>query len=42
MSGFVEKHSFEERLEESKKILEKYPERIPIIVEKQCNIVTYI
>ena len=37
MSGFVEKHSFEERLEESKKILEKYPERIPIIVEKQCK-----
>jgi len=37
MSSFVEKHSLEERLEESKKIIEKYPERIPIIVEKQCT-----
>ena len=31
---FKKKHSLEDRKAESKKILEKYPERIPIIVTK--------
>lgn len=31
---FKEKHTFEERCTESSKIRNKYPERIPIIVEK--------
>jgi len=35
MAGTFEKqHSFEERLAESKKIVEKFPERVPVIVEK--------
>jgi GABA(A) receptor-associated protein len=37
MSEFMENHSLEERLDESNKIIEKYPTRIPIIVEKKCN-----
>jgi GABA(A) receptor-associated protein len=32
--GFKELHSFEDRCVESDKIMKKYPERIPIIVEK--------
>lgn len=32
--NFRMKHSFEKRLEESSKILEKYPERVPIICER--------
>lgn len=31
---FIKKHSLEERKKESKRILEKYPERLPVIVEK--------
>ena len=37
MSNFVEEHCLEDRLKESKKIIEKYPERIPIIVEKKSD-----
>jgi GABA(A) receptor-associated protein len=36
MSRFNEIHTLEERCTESKKIILKYPTRIPIIVEK-CN-----
>lgn len=32
---FKSDNTFEKRKEESKRILEKYPERIPVIVEKQ-------
>ena len=32
--NFKIKHSFEKRFEESKNILEKYPNRIPIICER--------
>jgi GABA(A) receptor-associated protein len=32
-SLFKESHSFEKRLEEAKKIINKYPDRIPVIVE---------
>ena len=31
---FKDKHSFEKRLEESRRILTKYPERVPVIVER--------
>ncbi len=34
---FKEKHTFEERCLESDKIRKKYPDRIPIIVEKSDN-----
>ena len=39
MEYFKEKFSLEKRIEESERILEKYPDRIPVIVEKniQCN-----
>jgi len=33
---FKKQHTFEERFIESKRVLEKYPHRIPIICEK-CN-----
>ena len=33
MKSFKEIHEFEDRLKESQKIREKYPSRIPIIVE---------
>lgn len=33
--SFKEKISFEKRVTESKRIREKYPERIPVIVEKR-------
>lgn len=32
---FKSKHSFENRCKEAKNIISKYPERIPVIVEKQ-------
>ena len=32
---FKERFSLKKRLEESKRIIEKYSERIPVIVEKQ-------
>ena len=35
MKSFKESHSHEERLNESSKIMKRYPTRIPIIVEKQ-------
>ena len=34
MKSFKDIHEFEDRLKESQKIREKYPSRIPIIVEK--------
>jgi len=34
MSNFKKKHSLELRTEEANKIIDKYPDRIPIIVEK--------
>ena len=34
---FKSKHSFEERINESQRIMEKYPDRIPIICEKNIN-----
>lgn len=34
MSYFQKKHTFEDRLSESQKVLKKYPERVPIIIEK--------
>lgn len=34
MSNFKSKHTFEKRVQESTRILEKYPDRIPVIVEK--------
>ena len=37
MKSFKEIHEFEDRLKESQKIREKYPSRIPIIVEKCKN-----
>jgi GABA(A) receptor-associated protein len=33
--SFKSKHSFDNRLKESKTIIQKYPDRIPVIVEKQ-------
>ena len=37
--GFKDSHDFEDRCIESKKICMKYPERIPIIVEKgNCSL----
>ena len=33
ISSFHKKHSFEKRKEESERILEKYPDRIPVIVQ---------
>ncbi|KAF4663383.1 Gamma-aminobutyric acid receptor-associated protein-like 2 [Perkinsus chesapeaki] len=33
-SSYRNKHSLEKRRSESKKILQKYPERIPVIAEK--------
>lgn len=34
---FKSTHSFEQRLQESTRIIQKYPERIPIICEKAKN-----
>ena len=36
-NNFKGKHSFEKRIEESDRMLEKYPDRIPVIVEKAPN-----
>jgi GABA(A) receptor-associated protein len=36
-TSFKEAHTFEKRKEESTKIREKYPDRIPIICEKKGN-----
>ena len=32
--SFVETHPFPRRLEESKRVIEKYPDRIPVIMER--------
>lgn len=37
MKSFKNQHSFSKRKEESKRILIKYPDRIPIIVENSSN-----
>jgi len=34
---FIEVHPFPRRLEESKRVMEKYPDRIPVIMEKAAN-----
>ena len=34
---FKERHSFQKRKEEAKKVLDKYPNRFPVIVEKGSN-----
>lgn len=34
---YVEKQSFDDRLQETKRIIEKYPDRIPCIVEKSVG-----
>lgn len=31
-NNFKEKHSFEKRIEESRRIIRKYPDRIPVII----------
>ena len=36
-SEFMNRHPFEKRLEESKRILDKYPNRIPVICERISN-----
>lgn len=35
--SFKQIHSFEKRLRESSRIRSKYPERVPVIVEKEFN-----
>ena len=37
MNDFKNKNAFDKRKEESKKVIEKYPDRIPIIVQKDRN-----
>jgi len=37
MTSFKKENNFDKRKEESKRIREKYPDRIPIIVEKNSN-----
>jgi GABA(A) receptor-associated protein len=34
MNNFKNKHTFDRRVKESQRILEKYPDRFPIIIEK--------
>jgi GABA(A) receptor-associated protein len=34
VTSFKDKHSFEKRIQESTKIIDKYPDRIPIIVQR--------
>ena len=34
---FQKQHTFEQRVKESKKIINKYPNRIPVIVEQNSN-----
>ncbi len=35
--SFIETHPFPRRLEESKRVMEKYPDRIPVIMERAAN-----
>ena len=37
MTTFKEQHSLEERKEESSRIIKKYPDRIPVIVQKHIS-----
>jgi GABA(A) receptor-associated protein len=37
VKSFKEQHTFEKRQKESKRILEKYPDRIPVIAEKEAK-----
>jgi|SaaInlV_165m_DNA_1040744.scaffolds.fasta_scaffold00259_6 GABA(A) receptor-associated protein len=37
MSEFKKNHTFDQRSTEAKRILKKYPDRIPIIIEKNKN-----
>lgn len=37
MDSFKKKYSLEKRIEESTRILNKYPDRIPVIVERSDN-----
>ena len=37
MIDFKKQHSFDKRKEESSRIMEKYPDKLPIIVEKAKN-----
>ncbi|KAK7278133.1 hypothetical protein RJT34_23158 [Clitoria ternatea] len=39
-SGFKNEYTFEQRLEESRDIIAKYPDRVPVIVEKysKCDL----
>jgi GABA(A) receptor-associated protein len=37
MTSFKIQHSFDKRKEESRRILSKYPDRVPIIVENSTN-----
>jgi len=37
MTSFKQKHSFQERCEESYRVLQEYPERVPIICEKSTT-----
>ena len=38
MSNFKKEHDFERRTKESSNILEKYPDRVPVIVERaECS-----
>jgi GABA(A) receptor-associated protein len=37
MTDFKKKHNFDKRLNESKLITEKYPDKVPIIVERLKN-----
>lgn len=37
VNKFKESHTFEKRKEESKKMREKYPDRVPVIVEKSLG-----
>ena len=40
MSEFKKNHTFDQRSTEAKRILKKYPDRIPIIIEKNKNCVS--
>lgn len=37
MEDFQKRYDFEQRINESKRIREKYPDRVPVIVEKSKN-----
>ena len=37
MTSFKQKHAFDKRKDEASRILQKYPERIPVICEKDTR-----